>query len=188
MYWFTSDTHFGHENIITLCNRPFDDVNHMNEEIIENWNSVVAPNDTVFHLGDVAMGRIVESLPLVGRLNGRKILCPGNHDRIFSGNKQNYIERFRPQYDEVFSVIMPEICRMTIADTDVVISHFPYTGDSHDDDRYTDHRPVDEGLPLLHGHVHDAWVDNGRMLNVGVDVHCYRPISEDEVAAWLTML
>lgn len=38
--FFTSDTHFGHANIINLCNRPFKDVNHMNDMLVENWNSV----------------------------------------------------------------------------------------------------------------------------------------------------
>lgn len=54
--FFTSDTHFGHANIINLCNRPFKDVNHMNNMLVENWNSVVSDDDTVFHLGDFALG------------------------------------------------------------------------------------------------------------------------------------
>lgn len=54
--FFTSDTHFGHANIINLCNRPFKDVNHMNDMLVENWNSVVSDDDTVFHLGDFALG------------------------------------------------------------------------------------------------------------------------------------
>ena len=46
--FFTSDTHFYHGNIIRFCNRPFEDVEMMNETIISNWNRVVGPNDIVF--------------------------------------------------------------------------------------------------------------------------------------------
>ena len=52
--YFTSDTHFQHGNIIKFCNRPYSNVEEMNNAIIENWNSVVGPNDIVFHLGDFA--------------------------------------------------------------------------------------------------------------------------------------
>ena len=52
----TSDTHFGHANIIRLCNRPFKDVEEMNEKLIENWNKVVPEDGTVFHLGEFAFG------------------------------------------------------------------------------------------------------------------------------------
>lgn len=55
--FFTSDTHFNHTNIIRFCNRPFKDVAHMNETIIANWNSVVGPDDIIFHLGDFLFGR-----------------------------------------------------------------------------------------------------------------------------------
>lgn len=54
--FFTSDTHFGHANIINLCKRPFRDVNHMNDMLVENWNSVITDDDIVFHLGDFALG------------------------------------------------------------------------------------------------------------------------------------
>ena len=52
--WVISDTHWYHENIIKLCHRPFLSAKEMNEKLIENWNSVVSRDDTVYHLGDVA--------------------------------------------------------------------------------------------------------------------------------------
>jgi calcineurin-like phosphoesterase family protein len=51
-YYFTSDNHFGHKNIINYCNRPFNNIEHMHQEMIDRWNSVVNPEDIVFHLGD----------------------------------------------------------------------------------------------------------------------------------------
>ena len=50
--FFTSDTHFGHANIIKYCNRPFSSLEEMNSTIIRNWNEMVKPEDTVFFLGD----------------------------------------------------------------------------------------------------------------------------------------
>ena len=51
-YWWASDYHFSHANIITYCNRPFKTVEEMNETIIERHNERVNPEDTVFFLGD----------------------------------------------------------------------------------------------------------------------------------------
>ena len=47
--WFTSDTHFNHENILKFCNRPFKDITEHDQKLIENWNSKISPDDTVFH-------------------------------------------------------------------------------------------------------------------------------------------
>ena len=58
--FFTSDTHFYHGNIIRFCNRPFEDVEMMNETIISNWNNTVGLDDTVFHLGDFCLGGSAE--------------------------------------------------------------------------------------------------------------------------------
>lgn len=53
--FFTSDTHFGHNNIIKLSNRPFSSVEEMNEGLIERWNDVVGAEDIVYHLGDFSL-------------------------------------------------------------------------------------------------------------------------------------
>ncbi len=186
--WFTSDTHFGHARIIELCNRPFKDVNHMNEIMIERWNNVVMPDDVVYHMGDVALGKIDESLPLVGRLSGYKILVPGNHDRIFSGESEKKRERFLPEYSKVFDLIMPETFSKWVNDLHVAMSHFPYRGDSQENDRHVDKRPVDHGLPLIHGHIHEKRRIEGRMFNVGVDVNDFRPVHEDTIREWIDSL
>lgn len=188
MLFFVSDTHFSHERIIELCDRPFDSPEEMNEAMILRWNEVVKPSDTVIHLGDVALGKIVDSLPLVGRLNGNIKLVPGNHDRIFSGEKQAKRDRFMPEYLKVFDEVLPESLRMVLGGFEVMVSHFPYTGDSHGPDRHADKRPKDEGLPIIHGHVHDEWDQRGRMFNAGVDVRDFRPVNVDEIVDWLKTL
>jgi len=77
-YWFTSDNHFSHTNIIGYTNRPFKDINEMNEKMIENWNSVVKREDTVFHLGDFSMRNLFNTLK--DRLIGNIVFIKGNHD------------------------------------------------------------------------------------------------------------
>ena len=129
--WFTADLHLGHRNIIDYCNRPFRDVESMNHALIENWNDSVAPDDIVWVVGDFALGKIGETLPLVSTLHGRKILVAGNHDRCWAGHgralgRMDRAVRTRPA--------STRCCRdqqaSTSSDTSVVVCHFPYRGDS----------------------------------------------------------
>lgn len=78
--FFTSDTHFNHANIIGYCNRPWLNVDEMNRGLIERWNATVGPEDTVWHLGDFAMGQYDLAAPIFEQLNGTKRLIVGNHD------------------------------------------------------------------------------------------------------------
>lgn len=191
MRFFTSDTHFGHQGILKYEAdiRKFDTTDDMDEYLIEAWNSVVGPEDVVIHLGDVAMGKIADSLPKIGRANGIKYLVPGNHDRVFSGNKPGMAERFDPEYRQVFRDIFSEQTTMTLADgTLVKLCHFPYQGDHTEEDRYADKRPFDDGQPLIHGHVHSLWRTNGRQFNVGIDVHNLAPVAEDVIIEWVRSL
>lgn len=75
------DCHFGHRNIIKYCNRPFKDVEDMNEQLIKNWNSVVGKNDIVYVVGDFALCGKQKIIEIGQRLNGRKRLVLGNHDQ-----------------------------------------------------------------------------------------------------------
>lgn len=76
-YYFTSDYHLRHSNIIRYCDRPFADVDEMNETIIEKHNSKVKPEDTVLFLGDFSFG---SRQPFLDRLNGKYVFIRGNHD------------------------------------------------------------------------------------------------------------
>lgn len=188
MRWFTSDTHFGHKRILELCNRPFADVAEMNEAIIHNWNSVVAPEDTVYHLGDVALGPWVEWDSVLTRLNGHKMLIVGNHDRVFAHEKESMRERFSPLYDKWFDLgRTTNLKRLTLEDGTVVsLSHFPYNGDSHDGERFDDMRLADEGRVLIHGHTHSHSIitrsaKGTLQIHVGMDAFGYTPVSEDQI-------
>lgn len=187
--FFTSDTHFGHARIIELCDRPFKDVDHMNAEIVKRWNEVVSPDDTVYHLGDVALGAISDSLPRVGELNGYKILVEGNHDRPFMDkNKPEKRERWLAEYFQYFDEIIPWGGYVFEDGLRVNLSHFPYDGDSHGADRYSEDRMEDNGTPLVHGHTHStgAPVSHSKargtlQIHVGQDAWDFYPVPQDEV-------
>lgn len=78
--FFTSDTHFGHANIIDFCKRPFSSVEEMDQKLIENWNNVVGPKDYIFHLGDFCFKGTQYWDKILDQLNGYKFLIIGNHD------------------------------------------------------------------------------------------------------------
>lgn len=192
MRFFTSDTHFKHLRIIELCKRPFKDVDHMNAEIVRRWNEVVSPIDIVFHLGDVALGPIDESLPIVSLLNGHKILVNGNHDRPFMNKGKARFDEWFDRYSEVFQEQIVGNTTLVLANgLEVILSHFPHTGDSHGDDRYADERPLDIHMPIIHGHTHGTETLTHTKLgtpqiHVGQDAWDFYPVSEDEICNILT--
>lgn len=186
--WFTSDTHFGHENIIRFSGRPFSSVKEMNEAMLTYWNETVGPADYVYHLGDVAMGHFVDSWEYVKKLHGHIYLVYGNHDRPATryGMSQKYADRFCTLYVERF-IDMDYEYRIG----DYKLHHLPYCGDHVGEERFKSQRPVptyERGL--IHGHVHEEW-DELRldglppMFNVGVDVRGFRPIAAETVFAEL---
>ncbi len=182
MRFYTADLHFGHENIIRYCKRPFASVAEMDAILVANWNAVVSDDDDVWVLGDVAMGPIDEGLANVGRLAGHKVLVTGNHDRCWAGNPRGHDEWLERYQRAGFAEIHQGTVETTLEGRAVLAAHFPYEGDSHDEDRFTRWRPVDTGAWLLHGHVHTKWQVKGRQINVGVDVWNHTPVSATTLA------
>ena len=133
------------------------------------------------------LGPIAESIPLTASLNGRKFLVPGNHDRVSPATQSRAaIERFTPLYEQAGWTLLPEVIEGTRHGTRVLGSHYPYAGDTQDSDRHTSHRPVDRGIPLLHGHTHDRTNGPvGHQYHVGVDAFDYAPIPFSLIDAWL---
>ena len=85
--FFTADTHFRHERVMTYCKRPFRNAAEMDECLFDNWTGIVRPHDTAYHLGDVAFGNRESVFRTVMRLQtmlGRRFLIPGNHDYRYS--------------------------------------------------------------------------------------------------------
>lgn len=178
--FFTSDHHFDHANILKYCERPFVSVEEMNSALIDNWNSVVNPGDQIYHLGDFSLG--IKSLNIVSKLNGRKFLVAGNHDKLWTHLSPK--RRVDPQVyvDAGFERVYPtgQVNYVLPYIGTVLLSHLPSVGDSHLEDRYKDLRPVSSRL-ILCGHVHNEWKHYKNNLNVGVDVWDYKPVSSDEV-------
>lgn len=213
--WFSSDLHLGHQRVIELCDRPFESVEEMNERIIANFNDVAGKGSRLVLMGDTCMGQLAESLEWLGKLEADEvILIPGNHDRWsmayeHRGDSAQKRFEFKQRYEAALGgrgVAMfdwaPSIWHGLFSLTGdwahvgepwslVEFSHYPYKGkgDSHEgDDRYNWLRGEDNGLPLVCGHVHGAWKHKEKMFNVGVDVNDFKPVSEDEVLAWLESL
>lgn len=188
--WFTSDNHFGHRNIIKYCNRPYADVDEMNQKLANSWRELVGVDDEVWIIGDVCMGDKTKTLPLVGSLPGIKHLITGNHDDPFEGRgswvSDKDIEADRWIYLQYFDTV-ENSATLTINGEIVNLCHFPYTGIARPDrsdgdgDRFASSRLQDDGRVLLCGHVHDAWKTKDKMINVGIDVWDYKPVSEEEI-------
>lgn len=162
-------------------------VDEMDAELVRRWNDTVAPDDVVLHLGDLALGPIEQSIALTAQLNGRRFLVPGNHDRVSpAAQNRRMIERFTPVYESADWTILPEIVQGTRHGLRLLASHYPYWGDTQSEERHTSHRPVDRGIPLIHGHTHDR--DRGadrHQFHVGIDAFDYRPIPFALVDDWL---
>lgn len=177
--WFTSDQHFGHTNIIRYSGRPFRDVQHMNEELVQRFNARVQPEDETWHLGDFALDEkmVPKYLP---RLNGKHRLIAGNHDACHPSHKKRIgaCARYLSYgFDFIFQGGGPFDFGIPGR---VWVSHMPSS--DAEDPRYPEYRPNPKDYDvLLHGHVHERWKRRGNEINVGVDQWDYAPVSLDEL-------
>lgn len=165
--WVVSDTHFGHKGVCEFLNydgtkmRPWDDVQQMDEDMIQMWNDVVAPNDRVYHLGDVVINR--KALPILAKLNGKKVLVKGNHD-IFT------LKDYLPYFEDIRAYLVKQ---------NIVFSHIPIHPSSMERFRMN-----------VHGHLHanrvllpDGSIDP-KYLCVCVEQTGYKPIAIEEIYAY----
>jgi calcineurin-like phosphoesterase family protein len=187
MYYdlITSDIHIGHVNIISYSHRTHRSVEQMNEDIVARWNAQVDPSDHVLVVEDLVMGRVDDSLAFVSRLHGHIHLRTGNHDRPAPMHGRRALGWEQRYLDAGVETIVHGTGRFSLdpAHRHLLISHFPYSGDSEPQDRFAEQRPLDTGEWLVHGHVHDLWRQNGRMLNVGLDAWGGYLVTPAQVAA-----
>jgi calcineurin-like phosphoesterase family protein len=183
--WHTSDWHFRHAMV--AARRGFADRDEHDQAIIAAHNALVAPGDIVWCHGDAGLGREEEILELAAQINGEKHLIAGNHDACWPGHRDS--RKHQRRWLEAFASVQA-FARKRVDGQQVLMSHFPYAGagDHTETERYTQYRLIDEGLPLLCGHVHAEWKTSGRQINVGVDVWDLKPVAEEELAAMIRQI
>lgn len=113
--WFCSDPHYYHKNIIKYCNRPFDNIDSMNETLINNWNGCVNEHDVIFCLGDFCFGNTKKWQDILSKLNGKKYLILGNHDE----------ESFKEDFLCNFEVVCYGM-HIYVDGQSIYLSHYPF--------------------------------------------------------------
>ena len=100
--FFTSDLHFGHENVLRFDNRPFASVEEMDAELVRRWNEKVGKGDLVYVLGDLIWkSRNGDAHNLIRSLNGQIILIKGNHDRFLHNAQAKAALAGIKDYDDI---------------------------------------------------------------------------------------
>lgn len=154
MIYFTSDQHFGHANIIKYCNRPFENHQQMDKEIIKRYNSKVTNDDIVYFLGDLTLHKHDIVGNLLKNLKGNKILILGNHDSL---KPFDYI-------DLGFTTVHTAL-EISTTSGNFILVHDPAISQ------------VDRSKQFLCGHIHDLFKSQKNCINVGVDVWNFYPVS-----------
>lgn len=166
--FFWSDPHFGHKNVIDYSKRPYRDVKEMSRALIENYNNTVPPDGICIWGGDSFFCPKSVAKMIMRKLNGKKILVMGNHDK-------NWFQMMRLGFD--FATYQ---LKLNIGHKTVTVSHYPWRHHYDPSYKYYDRCPVQltdsYSEWLIHGHVHNEWIINDNMINVGVDVWNYTPV------------
>lgn len=171
MVYFTSDLHLGHRGIIEMQNRPFENVEEMNRTLLHNYNAVVQKNDTVYLLGDICHHMLVEQAnEFIGKMNGKKILIRGNHDKIYEESL----------FDEII-----DFKTMSLYGIYFALMHYPMLS----------WPKKNSGCIQLHGHIHSHEEynlqnrkDGIRRYDVGVDANHYCPVSVKQIIEFFTVV
>ncbi len=152
--YITSDLHFGHANILKFCpvtRARYPDVDTMNQMMIDEWNAVVQPGDTVYILGDVAFCNAESATRIMQSLNGDKILIEGNHDKKLL-NSDSFVRCFKAihTYHE-----------LKYNGNHIVMFHYPIA----------EFNRMHHGAIHFHGHLHGnaSGLEKYRVRDMGMD-------------------
>lgn len=163
--WFTADTHLFHANMLKFVGNTgkrirhqFQDLDTMHETIIQNWNSLVKPQDYVYHLGDVTFQYHKGFNEVMSRLNGQKRLIVGNHDKIWNPALMKWFEK----------------CELWkgFKEGNFTASHFPLRLEG-----------LRDGAFNVHGHTHETKMADPHYINVCVETRDYKPVHMDTILA-----
>ncbi len=157
-FFLTADTHFGHDKLLEYQGRP----KGVDEIIVKEWNNLISKDDSVLHLGDLALTNKIDTKGFTDRLNGKKFLVRGNHD----GHSETWYrdcgfttvepiyKGFKDKYDKRYHVLFTH---EPVADVKWLKKWFNIHGH-------------------LHGDKHRGIETTDRHFDVGVDVHDYKPV------------
>lgn len=168
--FLTSDCHFNHLNILKYetKSRPFNTIKEMNETIINNWNSVVSNEDTVYVLGDFFMGMLDKIDEILPRLKGKVILIRGNHDT------KNRIKKYQE-----YGIEVKNIDYLEYKGRFFILCHFPIENQEF----YKMIIENNSETILLYGHIHSnapKGYINGSF-HVGVDTNNLTPVLLEDI-------
>jgi calcineurin-like phosphoesterase family protein len=203
--FFTSDTHFGHENIIKYCKRPFANAKEMDKVLVQNWNKVVGPDDLVYHLGDFAVGGGPAG-PYLDQLNGKIILIHGNHDEridhLYNPKKMKELPLGHPKLFQIAHFMEIKVNVQALVPTDRTVLNklkkkfFRKTPMNKDFVLKPHHQDITlchyamkvwnkahHGAWQLFGHSHGTLPDdpNALQLDVGVDSWDFTPVTVEQI-------
>jgi calcineurin-like phosphoesterase family protein len=198
--FFTSDWHLGHDNVIRFDKRPFQDIHHMYEVLVNNYNSTVSEDGICYFLGDIGFGAKEPMIKILSRLNSsQKIFIKGNHDK-----SNGFL------YDLGFDLVQ-NAAMLNLGKHLITLSHCPLRGvfresrikpdgsemkgmaeDEmwHGENRHKAFSLPDFGQFHLHGHTHKqgAEVKVGRQWDIGAPGNNYRPVSMSAVESWIAQM
>jgi len=167
MIFFTSDNHFGHENILKFESRPFSSAEEMDEYMILKWNEKVKARDTVYIVGDMFL-RHPDPESVLKRLKGQKRLVLGNHDASWIDKVD--VSKYFESVDKFLEV--------SDGERGLTLCHYPMLQWKHEKKSY-----------MIHGHIHsdtdfDFWPmikARKRVLNAGADINGLVPVTFNEL-------